>query len=236
MKQKDYVIKAMRKNGGYATFEQLNKIIDFTTWGTKTPFATIRRIVQTNREFFRVQAGLWALKEYENIVLEKFKINTKNPQSIDEFTHSYFQGIIVKIGNLRKYDTYVPPQDKNKKFLETKLSQLVTTEQIYDFAYPQILRKAKTIDAIWFNERKMPCAFYEVEHSTDMKNSLNKFYELQDFRAKFYIVAAKEKKVQFDDIINQSIYLPIKDIVNFVNYDALITQFDAEQKIIQRVI
>ena len=236
MKQKDYVIGAMRKNGGYATFEQLNKIIDFTTWGTKTPFATIRRIVQTNREFFRVQAGLWALKEYENIVLEKFKINTKNPQSIDEFTHSYFQGIIVKIGNLRKYDTYVPPQDKNKKFLETKLSQLVTTEQIYDFAYPQILRKAKTIDAIWFNERKMPCAFYEVEHSTDMKNSLNKFYELQDFRAKFYIVAAKERKVQFDDIINQSIYLPIKDIVNFVNYDALITQFDAEQKIIQRVI
>ena len=49
MKQKDYVIKAMRKNGGYATFEQLNKIIDFTTWGTKTPFATIRQIVQTNR-------------------------------------------------------------------------------------------------------------------------------------------------------------------------------------------
>ena len=82
----------------------------------------------------------------------------------------------------------------------------------------------------------MPCAFYEVEHSTDMKNSLNKFYELQDFRAKFYIVAAKERKVQFDDIINQSIYLPIKDIVNFVNYDALIAQFDAEQKIIQRVI
>ena len=38
----------------------------------------------------------------------------------------------------------------------------------------------------------MPCAFYEVEHSTDMKNSLNKFYKLQDFRAKFYIVAAKE--------------------------------------------
>ena len=49
MKQKDYVIGAMRKNGGYATFKQLNKIIDFTTWGTKTPFATIRQIVQTNR-------------------------------------------------------------------------------------------------------------------------------------------------------------------------------------------
>ena len=236
MKQKEYVIEAMKKNGGYATFQQLNRLVDFSDWGTKTPFASIRGIVQTNDEFFRVQSGLWALKEYENIVLEKFKIDTKNENSKNEFTHSYFQGIIVEIGNLRKYDTYVPPQDKNKKFLETKLSELTTTEKIYDFTYPEILRKAKTVDTIWFNERKMPCAFYEVEHSTDIKNSLNKFYELQDFRAKFYIVAAKERKQQFDDIINSSIYSSIKDIVDFVNYDALITQYGIEHKIIERVI
>ncbi len=236
MKQKEYVIEAMKKNGGYATFQQLNGLVDFSTWGTKTPFASIRRIVQTNDEFFRVQSGLWALKEFEKVVLEKFKIDVKNENSMNEFTHSYFQGIIVEIGNLRKYDTYVPPQDKNKLFLETKLSELTTTDKIYDFTYPEILRKAKTVDTIWFNERKMPCAFYEVEHSTDIKNSLNKFYELQDFRAKFYIVAAKERKLQFDDIINSSIYAPIKDIVSFVNYDSLMTQYDIENKIIERVI
>lgn len=78
---------------------------------------------------------------------------------------------------------------------------MTSTDTIYDYTYPEILKRAKTVDTIWFNERKMPCAFYEVEHSTDIKNSLNKFYELQDFRAKFYIVAAKERKVQFSDII-----------------------------------
>lgn len=31
MKQKDYVIKAMEQNGGYATFQQLNQMVDFTT-------------------------------------------------------------------------------------------------------------------------------------------------------------------------------------------------------------
>lgn len=236
MKQKDNVIEAMKANGGYATFQQLNMLVDFSNWGTKTPFASIRRIVQTNDEFFRVQPGLWALKEYKADVLKKFSINSNDIQSINEFTHSYFQGIILEIGNIRKLDTYVPAQDKNKRFLEKRLCDIATTNKIYDFTYPELLRKAKTVDAIWFNERKMPCAFYEVEHSTDIKNSLNKFFELQDFRAKFYIVAAKERKNQFDDIINSSIYRPIKDIVDFVNYDALISQYNMEYKIIERVI
>lgn len=236
MKQKEYVIEAMKRNGGYATLQQLNRMVDFSTWGTKTPFATIRRIVQTNYDFFKIQPGLWALKEFEKEVLCKFEINTKSEKSVNEFTHSYFQGIIVEMGNMRKLNTYVPPQDKNKLFLETKLSELTTTDRIYDFTYPEILRKAKTVDTIWFNERKMPQAFYEVEHSTDIKNSLNKFYELQDFRANFYIVAAKERKQQFDYIINSSIYIPIKDLVKFVNYDALISQYDIEHQLIERVI
>ena len=236
MKQKQYVIDAMKKNGGYATFQQLNQLVDFSSWGTKTPFASIRRIVQTNDDFFRIQPGLWALKEYEKEILKKFKIKNNDTKSLHKFTHSYFQGIIVEIGNLRNFDTYIPAQDKNKMFIEKKLSEITTTNIMYNFTYPEILRKAKTVDAIWFNERKMPCAFYEVEHSTDIKNSLNKFYELQDFRAKFYIVAAKERKKQFDDIIHSSIYNPIQNLVNFVNYDALISQYEAEHKIIERVI
>lgn len=236
MKQKDYVIEAMKKNGGYATLQQLNYLVDFSTWGTKTPANSIRRIVQTNKEFFKIQPGLWALREFENDVLKKLTINKNDKQSVSNFTHSYFQGIIVEIGNIRKHNTYVPPQDKNKMFLEKKLSEITTIDKIYDFTYPDILRKAKTVDAIWFNERKMPCAFYEVEHSTDIKNSLNKFYELQDFRAKFFIIAAKERKSQFEDIIHSSIYKNIKDLVKFVNYDALINQYNYEHDMPERVI
>lgn len=236
MKQKDYVIEAMERNGGYATFQQLNALVDFSTWNTKTPFASIRRIVQMNDEFFRIQPGLWALKKFEKSVFEKFKIVKGNEESSNTFTHSYFQGIIVEIGNIRKHNTYVPPQDKNKLFLEKKLSDITTIDKIYDFTYPEILRKAKTVDAIWFNERRMPCAFYEVEHSTDIKNSLNKFYELQDFRAKFFIVAAKERKNQFDDIIQLSIYKNIRELVKFVNYDSLIEQYNSEYNMPERVI
>ena len=235
MKQKYYVIDAMRANGGYATLQQLNMLVDFSTWKTKTPEASIRRIVQENDEFFRIQPGLWALREYENEVNEKFNIIKSNVESVSQFTHSYFQGIIVEIGNIKKLGTYVPPQDKNKLFLEKKLSDIITVHDIYKFTYDDIIRNAKTVDAIWFNERKMPCAFYEVEHTTNIKNSLNKFFELQDFRAKFYIVADKARKRQFEDVIGASIYNPIREMVGFVSYDDLVKQYSNESKI-KRVI
>ncbi len=201
---------------------QLNALVDVSTWGTKTPFASIRRIVQENDEFFRIQPGLWALKECEQDVWRKFNIVQTNKKSVDVFTHSYYQGVIAEIGNIRNKDTYVPPQDKNKLFLERKLSDVTTVDRIYEFTYPDILKRAKTVDVIWFNERKMPCAFYEVEHSTDIKNSLNKFFELQDFRARFVIVADEERHRQFDDVIHASIYNSIRELVDFVNYDSLV--------------
>lgn len=235
MKQKYYVIDAMRANGGYATLQQLNMLVDFSTWKTKTPEASIRRIVQENDEFFRIQPGLWALRKYENEVNKKFNIIKSNVESVSQFTHSYYQGIIVEIGNIKKLGTYVPPQDKNKLFLEKKLSDIITVHDIYKFTYDDIIRNAKTVDAIWFNERKMPCAFYEVEHTTNIKNSLNKFFELQDFRAKFYIVADKARKRQFEDVIGASIYNPIREMVGFVSYDDLVKQYSNESKI-KRVI
>lgn len=235
MKQKYYNIDAMRANGGYATLQQLNMLVDFSTWKTKTPEASIRRIVQENDEFFRIQPGLWALREYENEVNKKFNIIKSNVESVSQFTHSYYQGIIVEIGNIKKLGTYVPPQDKNKLFLEKKLSDIITVHDIYKFTYDDIIRNAKTVDAIWFNERKMPCAFYEVEHTTNIKNSLNKFFELQDFRAKFYIVADKARKRQFEDVIGASIYNPIREMVGFVSYDDLVKQYSNESKI-KRVI
>lgn len=62
------------------------------------------------------------------------------------------------------------------------------------FSYEEITRYAKSVDVIWFNLRKIPCAFYEIEHSMDFKNSLNKFYELQDFRSQFVIVTDEKRK------------------------------------------
>ncbi|MCD8213932.1 MAG: hypothetical protein LUC34_07830, partial [Campylobacter sp.] len=190
------------------------------SWVTKTPYATIRLIVQTNKEFFKIQPGFWGLSEKKIEILKEFGVKNKQNIAQSDFSYAYFQGLIADIGNLRKFKTYIPPQDKNR-ILDKKLGEVANLSQIYDFAYPQILKFVKTIDVVWFNERNMPNSFFEVKHSTDFKNSLNKFYELQDFRAKFFIVADKVRVRQFESMIKASIYEPIANLVKFVNYDSI---------------
>ncbi|MBQ9876429.1 MAG: hypothetical protein IJM31_05030, partial [Campylobacter sp.] len=60
------------------------------------------------------------------------------------------------------------------------------------------------------------------------KNSLNKFYELQDFRANFIIVAKKERFSQFQNIIEASIYSLIRPFVKFADYESIVKQYEKE--------
>lgn len=61
MKQHEAVIETLERLGGIATLGDLNaevfKIED-CKWNTKTPFASIRRIVQQTRGIYKNQAGI----------------------------------------------------------------------------------------------------------------------------------------------------------------------------------
>ena len=110
--QEYQVIEALRKEGGFATLRRLNEIVDFSTWKTKTPEASVRRIVQDSQSVFRIQPGLWALKDCREKVLEKFKINEGNRESEEQFSHGYYQGLLVEIGKFRKRMTYIGSPEK----------------------------------------------------------------------------------------------------------------------------
>ncbi|MBU4321491.1 MAG: hypothetical protein L6246_00050 [Thermodesulfovibrionales bacterium] len=222
MHQYEAVIKAMEGNGGYATLGYLyqNALkIRACEWKTKTPFATIRRIVQDERFFFKIRPGLWALKTYKdrlpsNILPTK---EISKPKQ-EEFTHTYYQGLLVEIGNLKRFQTFVPNQDKNKIYLNKKLGEISTVEEFYKFTYDSILRKAKTIDVSWFNIRKMPYALFEIEYSTTIQNSLLKFLEIQDFSVKFYIVADEVRKREFEEKVSLNAFVPIQKRTQFLSY------------------
>lgn len=223
----------MQKLGGLATLSQLYGSTDVSSWQTKTPFATIRRIVQTSREFFKIQPGLWALKEYESEILKNFDIKSDGILKDGDFSHAYYQGIIAQIGNIRKFHTFIPAQDKNRKFINQKLGDMASLDKIYSFSYENIVQKAKNIDVIWFNDRKLPNSFFEVEHSTDFKNSLNKFYELQDFNANMFIVADKSRFRQFRSVVETSIYRDIANFVKFADYESIAKQYEKESLKVQ---
>ena len=100
MNQREAVVEAMRANGGYATLGHLYKAalqIPGVKWETKTPFKSINRIVQDPRYFFRIRPGLWALLEAKKRLPPDL---AKKPKP--ESDHTYYQGLLVELGNLRK--------------------------------------------------------------------------------------------------------------------------------------
>lgn len=234
MTQEQQVIETLRSQGGYATLRRLYEVMDFSKWKTKTPEASVRKIVQESNEIFRIQPGLWALEEARNEVLKKFNIKEGDSKSIEQFSHAYYQGLLVEIGHLIKSTTYFPPQDQHKLFLDGKeLGELTDYKSLPPFTYDTLLRKARTVDVIWFNERHMPSHFYEVEHTTDIKNSLSKFYELQDFHSKFRIVAGSHREEEFEDKISASIFSSIRNRVEFISYDKVASDYSNLSKLKQ---
>lgn len=225
------MIETLRSIGGYATLRRLNELVDFSTWATKTPEASVRRIVQNSHEIFKIQPGLWALEEMRDVVLRRFDLKLGNKNSEEVFTHGYYQGLLVEIGKFRRLTTYVPAQDQNRLFIDKKLGEITDTTELPDFTYDDLKRRARTIDVIWFNERNMPSDFYEVEHTTDIKNSLTKFYELQDFNAGFFIVADASRKKEYEDKLHVSMFSPIENRVRFLNYKQVVDLYEGLKKV-----
>ena len=223
MYQYEAVIHVMRENGGYATFGHLYEHVlkvPGVIWKTKTPFASIRRIVQDPNHFFKIRPGLWALNEYKgNLPFEEQIKDSATEEKRTEFSHSFYQGLLVEIGNYKKYLTYVPKQDQNRLYLNTPLNQVVSTSDIFHFGYDRFVRSARTIDICWFNSREMPDTFIEVEHSTNFVKSLTKFVELQDFNVSFWIIAPQERKRSYNDAVSYTAFSALKKRIKFLSYD-----------------
>lgn len=223
MKQYEVVIKVMEENGGYTTLGFLNQNvlkIEGCEWKTKTPFASIRRIVQDERFFFKIRPGLWALKAYKEKLPPEILPTKDQPKAKqEEYSHTYYQGLLVELGNFKKYNTFVPNQDKNKMYLGKRLSEITTVSDIYKFSYDHIVHTIQTVDVTWFNERNLPANLFEIEHSTAINNSLLKFIELQDFYTKFCIVADEIRRREFQAKLSLEAFKPVNKRVGFWSYD-----------------
>lgn len=239
MTQAEAVILTLEKLGGIATLGQLNQEvfkIKECEWKTKTPFASIRRIVQLNKNIYKIKPGLYALKSFQKELEAKgfFIESEKNANSKEMlmFNHSYYQGLLLEIGNLKLKKTFVPNQDKNKLFLHQTLGDIRTLDNLPKFSYDFLVQRSSTIDVIWFNDRNMLDSLFEVEHSTDIQNSLLKFNDLQDFYTNMYIVADKKRKDEYNKKIAYSSFTDLtkNKRVKFLSYDNLIELYNMEIK------
>jgi hypothetical protein len=222
MYQYEAVETVMADNGGYATFKRLYEKaphVEGSEWGTKTPNASIRRIVQRKDRFFKIRPGLWALEEYQAELPAHLSPNTESPDEEEAYSHSYFQGLLAEVGNIRAAETWIPSQDKNQAFLDRTLADVRSLERMPEFGYDSLVRRAQTVDVVWFNHRRMPDSLLEVEFSTDFQNSLHKFLDLQNYYANLVIVADETREGQFKKRLGQSGFEPIRDRVKFFTFE-----------------
>ena len=84
------------------------------------------------------------------------------------------------------------------------------------------------MDVIWFNSRLLPNSLFEVEHSTDFQNSLIKFSDLQDFYTRMIIVADENRKREYAQKVQSSVFGEIANRVNFLGYESLVKQYEVD--------
>lgn len=237
MTQAQAVIETIDKLGGIATLSQINQHVfevEDCLWKTKTPFASVRRIVQQTKGIYKIKPGLYALEthrkqlEQDGITVQTEK--NKNSEEVKAFNHSYYQGLLLEIGRMRHLDTFVPNQDKNKMFIKTPLGEIRTLQTIPQYSYTDLVERSSTIDVIWFNDHRMPHSFYEIEHSTDIQNSLLKFNDLKDFSARMVIVADEKRHAEFGSKMNYVAFNVLRENkrVAFLSYESLDKQYEQE--------
>ena len=172
-------------------------------------------MTEQNKSILKLKSNIsWKRVEPQDVD-EMFKAFQKEDeilqnQEIKEFNHSYYQGLLLTIGNLKDFKTFAPNQDKNKLFVNEKLGDLRTLSHLPEYSYKHFVARSSTIDVIWFNEREMPDSFFEVEHSTDIQNSLEKFNDLRDFYAKMYIVADENRFAEYEKKMEYTSFTMLK--------------------------
>ena len=76
--------------------------IEDCSWGSKTPFASIRRIVRNTKGIYRIKPGLYALEshrqELENNGIIVQDEHNQDSEIVKTFNHSYYQGLLLEMG------------------------------------------------------------------------------------------------------------------------------------------
>ncbi len=213
--------KAIIELGYIATLKQIYEVAPkYKAFSGLTPDRTINERVQRDSNFVKLKPGLYGLKKYLDKLPDIY--NPKVEKSEEEnfqITHSYIQGLLLEIGNMNGFSTFAP--DKNRQFLSKKLKEVMTCSEVPKFTFDSIVNSTKFIDVIWFNERNFPNTVFEIENSTNFRNSLVKFVELQDFKTSMIMIAPENesKRNKFNQEIEKSAFTTIKDRVKFYDYN-----------------
>ena len=151
----------------------------------------------------------------QQIVLElpKSEVPAAKTPTTKEITDT-IQGQLLYIGQAYGFHTYAPIADQTKGVFNGKpLSDLVTLRDGLEpvtWLKPKQKKEAALIDVLWFettsDDDLIPRCAFEVEHTTDVLNGINRLCQLPSFlKTQLFIVGPDDsKKALYDKHIQSS--------------------------------
>lgn len=222
----------IESNGGQASLHTLyqqakeHRNLPTGDW-QKTLRGVLYRQVRKG-EYVRVGLGVFARPQqaqnqtataYQQAAQGQSFLNYLKQQSD---THSAIQGMLIEIGNHLGYLTYT--SDKNRTFDGKPLVSLCQLSEIPPFAYPELVDVARNRDVLWFSNTRHPFPkyIYDVENTTDFRNSMQQMYQLQDFDARFVLVADTQRRAQFQRNLQCEPFVKIAARYWFRSYEQVV--------------
>jgi hypothetical protein len=143
---------------------------------------------------------------------------------VDKLSHSDVQGVLLELGNMLGYDTYVA--DPSKTYMNKPLGDSATLKEIPQFTYQRLLDTVKNIDVIWFEE-EFPKFCFEIEHTTGVTLGLLRLYQIRKLTdAKFFVIAPEEIISKFQTEISKDPFHQIRERYIFRSYRQLADMFE----------
>ena len=228
MTWREVIAGAIEKLGGEAHLSEINSVIKGHQKTKRNPTwkDTIRRVVREYAIFEPVPPARSG--RYKLVDRKLPKPETQEFSSGDhEIDHSIAQGMLVNLGKVYGYETFVPAHDQTaREFQGRSLADLITISSCNDIFRGSNLRKIREIDVIWFtedDEGPYPVYAFEVEHSTRVKNGLDRLLKIpRRYATSLFIVGPGEDEQKlYQGLINQTPFSTFKDRFRFRPYQSL---------------
>ena len=208
---KDVVAEALRDLGGEARLRDINeRVASHPKTDTNPTWRdTIRRVVRQYAMFEPVppaRSGVYRLVEIPAPVPQAQTIDGAD----EEVNHSIAQGMLVSLGRLYGYETFVPASDQTmRSFQGEKLGQLVSVRDCAPVFPSRNLPRIRQIDVLWFDEDDdglFPVYAFEVEHTTRVRDGMDRLLKIPArFPARLFVVGPSDREEQlFERLLGQA--------------------------------
>lgn len=115
------------------------------------------------------------------------------PGSSPEVDHAMAQGMLVTLGSIYGYETFVPKTDQTiRSYGGRTLANVVSVRDCDEVLQSANIARIREIDVMWFAEDEdglYPVCAFEVEHTTRVKEGLDRLLKIPArYASKLFVV------------------------------------------------